>query len=358
MSGCMAEQSTFLAYNDAASRTLTIQVSHVRGVHVHSGSDSVRTDGDSHPRLRCARVVAARSRASSAAFFTMTAVVAIWMAAFTFMYSTRDAATALRWARLAYLGVPFIAPAVYWFTVEILRIERRRRLAHVFAWSGAAFFSAIAVLTEHLIPRVQLYWLGFYPRYAPIVGARVSAVLLRLSRRRAGRVPPRLSARARHRALRIRLLLIAFGIAYLGCVDYLPKYGIAAYPFGYLADPRIRDRGRPRHPHATTSCRSRRRWPRRRSSARWPTCCSSAIARAASSSPTAPRPRLLGYPRDRAGRQEHQRSPGARRRSLGETATPLAAQRRARLRHAPPASASSSRCPSRRSFTTARPPAR
>ena len=40
-------------------------------------------------------------------------------------------AAALRWARRAYLGVPFIAPAIYWFTVEILRIERRRRLAHV-----------------------------------------------------------------------------------------------------------------------------------------------------------------------------------------------------------------------------------
>jgi diguanylate cyclase (GGDEF)-like protein/PAS domain S-box-containing protein len=181
------------------------------------------------------RVVSSRFTSVSVAFFAMTAVVAIWMSAFTFMYSTRDAATALLWARRAYLGVPFIAPAVYWFTVEILRIERRRRLAHILAWSGAAFFSTIAVLTEKLIPRVELYWFGFYPRYSPTVGAAfllfffgylIAAVVEFL------RAYPH--ARGTER-LRMRSLLVALGIAYLGCVDYLPKYGIAAYPFGYVA---------------------------------------------------------------------------------------------------------------------------
>jgi diguanylate cyclase (GGDEF)-like protein/PAS domain S-box-containing protein len=181
------------------------------------------------------RVVSRRFTSVSAAFFAMTGVVAIWMAAFTFMYSTRDAATALRWARRAYLGVPFIAPAVYWFTVEILRIERRRRLAHVFAWSGAAFFSTTAMLTENLIPSVQLYWWGFYPRYSQGFGVAflvfffgyLIAALVEFMR-----AYPH--ARGTER-LRMRSLLLALGIAYLGCVDYLPKYGIAAYPFGYIA---------------------------------------------------------------------------------------------------------------------------
>ncbi|MDP9190820.1 MAG: EAL domain-containing protein [Acidobacteriota bacterium] len=181
------------------------------------------------------RVVSRRFTSVSAAFFTMTGVVAIWMAAFTFMYSTRDAATALLWARRAYLGVPFIAPAVYWFTVEILRIERRRRLAHVFAWSGAAFFSTTAVLTENLIPSVQLYWWGFYPRYSVGVGAAflvfffgyLIAALVELVR-----AYPH--ARGTER-LRMRALILALGIAYLGSVDYLPKYGVAVYPFGYMA---------------------------------------------------------------------------------------------------------------------------
>jgi diguanylate cyclase (GGDEF)-like protein/PAS domain S-box-containing protein len=180
-------------------------------------------------------VVLRRFTSVSAAFFSMTAVVAIWMTAFTFMYSARDAATALRWARRAYFGVPFIAPAIYWFTVEILRIERRRRLAHVTAWSGAAFFSAIAVLTADLIPNVQLYWFGFYPRYSPMVGA---AFLLFFFGYLIASLAEFIRAYPHARGteqLRIRSLILAFGIAYLGCVDYLPKYGIAAYPFGYAA---------------------------------------------------------------------------------------------------------------------------
>jgi diguanylate cyclase (GGDEF)-like protein/PAS domain S-box-containing protein len=180
-------------------------------------------------------VMLRRFSSVSAAFFSMTAVVAIWLIAFTFMYSSRDAATALHWARRAYFGVPFIAPAIYWFTVEILRIERRRRLAHVAAWSGAAFFSAIAVLTSNLIPNVQQYWFGFYPRYSPWVGA---AFLLFFFGYLIASLVEFIRAYPHARGseqLRIRSLILAFGIAYLGCVDYLPKYGIAAYPFGYAA---------------------------------------------------------------------------------------------------------------------------
>jgi hypothetical protein len=56
-------------------------------------------------------------------------------------------------------------------TLEILRLERRRRLAHVAAWSIAAFFSAVAVTTGLLIPRVEEFWWGHYPRYSLGVGA-------------------------------------------------------------------------------------------------------------------------------------------------------------------------------------------
>ncbi|HEX9492267.1 MAG TPA: hypothetical protein VGA33_03310, partial [Thermoanaerobaculia bacterium] len=90
------------------------------------------------------------------------------MIAFTFMYSTTDALHALWWARAAYFGVPFIAAGIYHFTVEMLRIYEQRKFAVWCAWSLAAFFSAIATTTDLLVPRVQLYWWGFYPRYRPV----------------------------------------------------------------------------------------------------------------------------------------------------------------------------------------------
>jgi diguanylate cyclase (GGDEF)-like protein/PAS domain S-box-containing protein len=181
------------------------------------------------------RVLVRRANGVTAAFFAMTLVVAVWMAAFTLLYSTRDAKTALFWSRLAYLGVPFIAPTLYWFTVELLRIHNRRRTVVVLAWSAAAFFSAIAVTTDRLIPRVQHYWWGFYPRYRPSISALFLTFFfgfLVLALVELIRAYPASEGLERKR---IACVIGAFAVAYLGCVDYLPKYGIPAYPFGYVA---------------------------------------------------------------------------------------------------------------------------
>jgi len=181
-----------------------------------------------------ARMLAKRVTSVSAAFFTMTAVVAVWMATFTGMYAAVSASDALAWSRAAYLGVPFIPPALYWFTIEILRLEQRRRFAHVAAWSIGAFFSAIAVTTDQLIPRVEKFWWGHYPRYDAAVGAAfltfffgyLIAALVEFLR-----AWP--SARPVERE-RIRMLVIAMGVAYVGVVDFLPKFGVPVYAFGYL----------------------------------------------------------------------------------------------------------------------------
>ena len=182
-----------------------------------------------------AHVLMRRTTSVSSAFATLTVVVAVWMSAFAMMYSTRDASSALRWARRAYLGVPFIAPAIYWFTVEILRIERRRRLAHVAAWSGAAFFSAIAVTTDRLISGVHLYWWGFYPTYTYRFGIPFVLFFFGYLIASLAEFIHAFPSTDGNERKRTKLLLIAFGIAYIGCVDYLAKFGIGAYPFGYLA---------------------------------------------------------------------------------------------------------------------------
>jgi len=180
------------------------------------------------------RVAARRFSPATVPFFGMTLVVAIWQFAFTFMYSAGDAHVAGFWARIAYLGVPFIAPAIYQFTIEMLRIRKRRRIPAAVAWILAFASSATVLLTRELVTGVRRFWWGFYPQYGPasvpflifffgfLIAALAEFVI----------AFPR--ARGTERK-RIRLLLLAFGIAYIGCVDYLAKYGIAVYPFGYAA---------------------------------------------------------------------------------------------------------------------------
>jgi len=178
-------------------------------------------------------VLARRMSRVAAAFFALTAAASVWLIAFTFMYSAKDAATALFWSRAAYLGVPFLAPAIYHFTAEMLRIGKARRGAIVAAWAMASVFSFLGV-TGVLVERVQQYWWGFYPRYSLLVAP---PFLLFFFGYLIASMVEFLRAYPKSRGVekkRIRLLLLAFAVAYLGCVDYLPKFGIAVYPFGYI----------------------------------------------------------------------------------------------------------------------------
>ena len=171
----------------------------------------------------------------SLSFFAMTTAASVWLFAFIWMYSTPSEAVALTWARIAYFGVPFIAIAIYQFSVAMLRIEPQRRLAIGAGWVLALVFSLLATQSAFLIPNVQQYGWGFYPRYRP--SASVPFLLyffgyLAASMVELMRAFPKARSDERRR---IRFLLIAFVVAYFGCVDYLAKYGVPVYPFGYVA---------------------------------------------------------------------------------------------------------------------------
>src|SRR6185436_9111412 len=168
----------------------------------------------------------------TAAFFGITTSVALWLFAFTLMYCAADASVALIWARIAYLGVPLIAPGIYQFTVEMLHIGRQRRTHALLGWMVGAILATLAAPTALLVTRVQHFWWGFYPRYGgeltiPFLvffyGYLVAAL--------AEFVIAYPGARGVERQ-RIRMMIAAFAIAYLGCVDYLPKFGVPVYPIG------------------------------------------------------------------------------------------------------------------------------
>ena len=179
-------------------------------------------------------VIRRRVSRVTSAFLALSVAAAIWLLAFTFMYSTTDTAQALWWAHAAYLGIPFIAAAIYHFTVEMLRIYEERKFAVWVAWSLAAFFAAIGSATDLLVPRVDRFWWGHYPRYR--ASAAIPFLLFFFGYLIAAlfeyvRAYPKARGVERRR---IRMLMIAFILAYVGCVDYLPKFGVAIYPFGYI----------------------------------------------------------------------------------------------------------------------------
>src|ERR1041385_9028273 len=168
-------------------------------------------------------VLARRVSSISLTLFSLTLAAALWQLAFTFMYCARDAAHALFWSRMAYLGVPFIAPSVYHFTIEVLRIGKERRNEKYMGWLLALMFSIMASSSNLLVYRVQRYWWGYYPRYTAILSVPFLTFFfayLVFSLAEFIRAYP--AARGIERK-RIRLLLAGFAVPSAGCVDTFPK---------------------------------------------------------------------------------------------------------------------------------------
>lgn len=181
--------------------------------------------------------VLARERISlvSLSFFAVTLTVSIWLFCFSWVYAANNETTALWWAKAAYTGIPFIAPATYGFTTVVLGLHKRYTVAVIGAWLLSALFAATAILTDNIVISMERYWWGYYTRFhwlgsvfVLFFGGLLVASMFHYWT--AYKETPQGKARRR-----VAWLMIAFGVGYLGIVDFVPAYGIPLYPFGYLA---------------------------------------------------------------------------------------------------------------------------
>jgi len=171
----------------------------------------------------------------SLSFFLLTAMVSIWLFCFSWTYSSRNEEVALIWTKLAYFGVPFIAPATYQFTVIMLRLGRGyKRLAWA-GWAVAAFFAGIALFTDSLLDSMYLYPWGYYTHFAwlgvPFLGFFFGMLIMSMVNYW---IEYKKASPGTHK-LRIKWLMTAFGIGYVGSIDYVAVFGIPVYPCGYAA---------------------------------------------------------------------------------------------------------------------------
>ena len=176
-----------------------------------------------------------RSSEESVLFFGVTFFASVWLYAFTFLYCSSNSATALWWAKAAYLGVPFIPAAVYHFTVVVLKLGRSWKKFTLASWIISAAFALTIIRSNLLIQGLYRYWWGYYPKYGwlsiyylTFFFGMMALTLLAYTKplKTVG-----LDDSYRHR---VKSLFAAFCIIYIGSVDYLPKFGIGVYPFGYL----------------------------------------------------------------------------------------------------------------------------
>jgi len=183
--------------------------------------------------LGIAVILRERGSKVSQALGLLTTSLAVWLLCIGVLYSTRHQPVGLWWVKVEHLGVVFIPTSVIIFSLTIVQRVQAFRLVVWGSLAVSGWFYLSILSTDRFIPGLYRYDWGYYPRYGPLglpflvfFFCLLLANLLLLQTEFA-RSPPGI-----HRQ-RIKALLVAFGVAYLGAVDYLGAYGIPVYPIGY-----------------------------------------------------------------------------------------------------------------------------
>jgi signal transduction histidine kinase len=149
------------------------------------------------------------------------------------VYSSQNETQALFWARAGFIGIVFIPVLTYHFAYSFLNMKRTR----ILIW---LYFSIVPLIligqTPHIYSGAKLHYWGYYPTAGfwyilPVtlyvgIFSRVIWVLYKAMG----------ECRQRGEDLRyeqIKYLLLGFAFGSLGIVDYVAKFGIEIYPFGY-----------------------------------------------------------------------------------------------------------------------------
>ncbi|PYM05973.1 MAG: hypothetical protein DMD82_09710 [Candidatus Rokuibacteriota bacterium] len=184
--------------------------------------------------LGIAALVRERGSKVSLAFCALTMSVAIWLLSAGALYSTLDEPLALWWAKVEHLGVVVIPSLVLLFTLAIVqRVHELRAIAWGSLALSGLFYSSI-LASDRFIAGLYHYPWGYYARYGPLTLPFLVCFFsvlfgsLRLLQVQLIRVTRGTQQR------RLKALLVALAVAYLGAIDYLPAYGIQVYPFGYV----------------------------------------------------------------------------------------------------------------------------
>jgi len=169
--------------------------------------------------------------------YTVTTVTAgIWLTGVGVACSMRDEAMAITFSRwYTWFGIIFITPAVYFFSTTWNPDLLRRKLKWIWChYLTAAVFYAVCVSSPHIVSGMYHYRAGYFPKAGAlelvfIVWFYTVMILSFLNFIRIYR-----EATTTLLKRNMKLMFLAFVIAFFGSVEYLPNYGIPVFPVAFL----------------------------------------------------------------------------------------------------------------------------
>jgi signal transduction histidine kinase len=158
----------------------------------------------------------------------------VWLFGYTLCYSTNNADLAEMYAKIACGGVTFLAVSAYHFAVAFLKLRSEYKFLYTI-YGMVILIIPFYIFSDYFLSGVNKYFFGYYGKATPyyiyylifffLILFRVFFLLYKKGIRNKDLSPPK--------AIQVKYVFFGFLIASLATIDYLPKYGIEFYPFGY-----------------------------------------------------------------------------------------------------------------------------
>lgn len=158
-----------------------------------------------------------------------------WLFGYTIVYSAKEVTLAMMGTRIACAFAAFTAPAFYHLVVSYLDKKNEQKFVCL-SYIITLFFFFSFIFTNFLLTTPHRYSWGYYSHastFHPLYLLMFFSIFTRglyllfisyLNRRKLSPIE----------ATRIVYVFVAYLVALLGAVDYIQKYGIDIYPFGWL----------------------------------------------------------------------------------------------------------------------------
>lgn len=168
-------------------------------------------------------------------FMSFCLLAAGWVSFSALMILSQQSATALLWARFAYVFATATMIGAYIFSLKsVQKFLQRRLLFYVVLFAGT-IDAFLILFTNSVIRNVYQYSWGFYPEFSSTAYVHIlfqsftfalifAEFLLDISRKN-------ISDRRRNRDWGF---VVAAMVASLASVDFIPAYGYEIYPVGFL----------------------------------------------------------------------------------------------------------------------------